>query len=332
MSQNSSITFVVPVLNNQEILEDCLKSIRYQNYDSNKVEIIISDGGSKDKSLAIARFYGCRIIKNPKILAEPGFMLGAENARGELVAYMGADNRLSDKDWIRNMVTPFEDPKIIGAFPWHKNHPKNTWLTKYFNTFTDPVNHFILGPSCNPLYFYKAYEILKKKKDYVVYSFNISNFPMIAFDQGFVVRKSYNRSPETEYDDILPVLVLIKQNMRLAFVPKASNYHYTLEKGIFQYARKMRWIIDNNISPDATFGLPTRMQYLSLGRRIRFYIWPVYAITLIGPMIHSFIGLVLDKKKEWLYHVPITFFTVILILYELIRIKVLKQKSLASRH
>ena len=85
MSQNSSITFVVPVLNNQEILEDCLKSIRYQNYDSNKVEIIISDGGSKDKSLAIARFYGCRIIKNPKILAEPGFMLGAENARGELV-------------------------------------------------------------------------------------------------------------------------------------------------------------------------------------------------------------------------------------------------------
>lgn len=302
-----------------------------QDYDKKKIEIIISDGGSKDRTLLIAKKYKCRVVKNKKILAEPGFMLGAENARGELVAYMGADNRLSDNNWIKNMIKPFANPKIIGAYPWHKNHPKNTWLTKYFNSFTDPVNHFILGYSCNPLYFFKKYKVAKKTKDYVVYSFNLKNFPLIAFDQGFMARKSYKRPRETEYDDILPVLNLIKKRRWIAFVPNASNYHYTLEKGILQYSKKMRWIIDNNITPNAKFGLPTRIGLFSMSRRIKFYIWPVYSASIIGPLIFSIFGLFRDRKTEWIYHTPITFITGWLVIYEVVRVRVLKGKSLASR-
>lgn len=331
MLNNPYVTFVIPTLNSAHLLEDCLKSIAAQDYNKKKIEIIISDGGSKDKTYSIAKSFGCRIVKNKKVLAEPGFMLGAKFAKGELVAYMGADNRLSDKNWIKNMIKPFQNPKIIGAYPWHKNHPENTWLTKYFNSFTDPVNHFILGSSCNPLYFFRNYQVRHKTKDYVVYSFSIKNFPLIAFDQGFLARKSYKRPRETEYDDILPVLNLIKQNKWLAFVPKASNYHYTLEKGILQYAKKMRWIIDNNITPNAKFGLPTRMGLFNWKRKIKFYIWPFYSISIIGPFFHSLFGLIQDKKSEWLYHTPITFITGCLVIFEIFRVKILKRNSLASR-
>ncbi len=331
MLNNPYVTFVIPTLNSASMLEDCLKSIRMQDYDKNKVEIVTPDGGSKDKSLSMAKSYGCKVVKNKKILAEPGFMLGAKFAKGELVVYMGADNRLSDKNWLKNMVKPFKDPKIIGAYPWHKNDPRNTWLTKYFNAFTDPVNHFILGSSCNPLYFFRNYPIYRKNEDYVVYSFNLKNFPMIAFDQGFMVRKSYNRPRETEYDDILPVLNLIKHNMHLAFVPNASNYHYTLEKGIFQYVKKMRWIIDNNITPGAKFGLPTRMGLFNWKRKIKFYFWLFYALSVIGPILYSLLGLIRDRKREWIYHTPITVITLICVVYEVLRLKLLKGKSLASR-
>lgn len=325
------VTFVIPIYNSQGILKDCLKSIEAQDYPKSKIEVITPDGGSKDKSAQIAKSFGCKVIKNKKILAEPGFMLGAKRARGELIVYMGADNRLSDKDWIKNIVKPFKDRKIIGAYPWHRNNPKNTWLTKYFNTFTDPVNHFILGFSCNPLYFYRNYDVIKKTDDYVVYAFTLKKFPLIAFDQGFTVRKSYKRPVETEYDDILPVLNLIREKKQLAFVPKSSNYHYTLEKGLFQYAKKMRWIIDNNIAPNATFGLPTRMKYLNNARTLRFRLWPLYAISIFLPLLNSIIGLVRDRKKEWIYHTPITFITVLLVAYEVIRIKIFYGKSLASR-
>ena len=328
---NPHITFVIPILNSSRLIKDCLESIKQQDYPQDKIEIIISDGGSKDDGPKIANRYGARIIKNYKVLAEPGFMLGAKHAKGELIVYMGSDNRLSANNWIANMIKPFNDPKIIGTYPWHKNNPKNTWLTKYFNTFTDPINHFVMGSSCNPLYFNRNYSILKKTKDYIVYAFHINNFPLVAFDQGFMVRKSYNRPPETEYDDILPVLNLIKQDMQLAFVPKASNYHYTLEEGLPQYIRKMRWIIDNDIMPTTTFGLPTRIKFLNTIRKIKLYLWPLYALSIIGPLIYSIIGLLRDKKKEWLYHTPITILIACIISYEILRIKIFKQESLASR-
>lgn len=331
MKKLPKISFIIPILNSEEIIEESLKSIRMQDYPARLIEIITPDGGSVDRSVQIARKYECVVIANKKVLAEPGFMLGAEKAKGELIVYMGADNRLSDKNWIKNIIMPFRDPKIIGAYPWHKSNPQNTWLTKYFNAFTDPVNHFILGTSCNPLYFHRAYKAIKKTNDYVVYSFDIEKFPMIAFDQGFTIRKSYDRPRETEFDDILPVLNLIKKGMQLAYVNKSSNYHYTLEKGLPQFIRKMRWIIDNNITPNASFGLPTRFGFMNKKRKIKFYIWPIYALSIVGPIVYSMIGILRDRKSEWLYHTPITVITACLIFYEVFRLKIFKRQSLASR-
>lgn len=331
MLNNPTISFIVPIYNSGHLLSDCFKSIKKQRYPKNKIEIISPDGGSKDNGPQIARSFGAKVVKNRKILAEPGFMLGASIASGEFIVYMGADNRLAEINWIENMLKPFEDPKIIAAFPWHRSKKNSTWLTKYFNAFTDPVNHFVLGSACNPLYFKRAYGVLKKNQNYIVYDFSLQNFPMLAFDQGFTVRKAYQRPSDTEYDDILPVLDIIKRKMQIAFVPSCSNFHLTLEKGIFQFVKKMRWIIDNNISGNPKFGFPTRKSYLSLERKIRLYIWPVYTISLIGPIIYSLFGLIEYKKKEWFYHLPISLIMVFLVFFEIIRLKIFRGKSLVSR-
>lgn len=319
------ISFVIPIFNSADILENCLISIRNQDYPRDKIEIITPDGGSKDNGPQISREYKAKVIKNPKILAEPGFMLGAEKASGDLVVYMGADNRLGDRNWIKNMIKPFYNPSIIAAFPWHRNDKENTWLTKYFNTFTDPVNHFVFANACNPLYFKRAYSKKIETQDYVVYNFTYENFPILAFDQGFTIRKSYKRPKSTEYDDILPVIDLIKKKESIAFVPKASNYHYTLEKGVGQFVKKMRWGIDNNLTKN------DRRSYINLERKIRLYIWPIYAITIIGPIIDTIFGLIRDRKKEWIYHLPITFLMAILVMIELVRLRVLRLPLLTAR-
>src|SRR3989344_2742332 len=96
-TRKPKITFVIPILNSARLIKDCLESLRQQDYPQEKIEVIISDGGSKDNGAKIAKTYGARVIKNYKVLAEPGFMLGAKHAKGELIVYIGADNRLSDK-------------------------------------------------------------------------------------------------------------------------------------------------------------------------------------------------------------------------------------------
>ncbi len=326
------ISFIIPIFNSELLLEDCLLSIHAQNYPRSRIEIITPDGGSKDQSCAISRKYKCRIIKNKKVLAEPGFMLGAEHSTGDYLVYMGADNRLVEKDWIRKMILPFEDSSIMAAYPRLRNHPQNTFFTKYFNTFTDPINHFVFWNASNPLTFHKEYSIVKTKNEYIVYAFSTMNFPMLAFDQGFMIRKAYNRSKDTEYDDILPVIEMIEDGMQFAYVPQASNFHFTLEKGFSQYSRKMRWIIDNNLAvKDTTFGFPSRKKYLNLKRRLRFIIWPLYAVSIFGPVGVSLFGFIRDKKQEWLFHPFMTWSMATFVLYEYLRVLILKKPSLASR-
>lgn len=47
-----AISIVIPTLNSEKTLKDCLKSIAEQDYPHNHLEIIIADGGSTiDKGL-----------------------------------------------------------------------------------------------------------------------------------------------------------------------------------------------------------------------------------------------------------------------------------------
>jgi glycosyltransferase involved in cell wall biosynthesis len=322
MLNSPSFTFVIPIYNSGYLLTDCLESIKSQDYQKDKIEIICPDGGSQDEGLQIAKRFGARVVKNPKVLAEPGFMLGASKAVGDLVVYMGADNRLVEKDWIKKMAKPFSDPKIMGAYPRLRNNSGNSWFTKYFNAFTDPVNHFSFGSACNPLYFHKYYQTLKKTNDYVVYKFSANDYPMLAFDQGFVARKSYKRPKDTEYDDIMPVIDMILNKMQIAYVPGASNYHNTLDMGFSQFIKKMRWSISNNLKPTPELGFITRKKYASKRRRFLVMVWPIYAISLVGPLAMSLYGFIRDKKTEWFYHLPITFIMLLLVTLEIFRMKV----------
>lgn len=333
MSNNlPRVTFVIPIYNSSTFLPDCFASIKKQTYPKNKIEVICPDGGSKDNGADIARKYGALVIKNPKRLAEPGFMLGAKKACGDVIVYMGADNRLVEKKWIAHMVKPFSDTEIMGAYSWHRNNPHNTWFTKYFNAFTDPINTFVLGDAANIRTFHLAYKTIKKNKDYKVYNFSSNNIPLLAFDQGFTVRKTYKRPAKTEYDDILPVIDMIDKKMDLAYVPGASNYHYTLEKGFPQFSKKMRWIIDNNITGTPKFGFPTRKKNLRTMQKLRLYFWPFYAASIFLPAVHATFGYIRDGREEWKYHMQITFLMLMLVLYEMIRIKLLHGKSLVDRY
>ena len=57
-----SVTFIIPVLNAAGILENCLQSIRRQDYPLEKIEIILADGGSTDGTPEIGKKYGAVVI------------------------------------------------------------------------------------------------------------------------------------------------------------------------------------------------------------------------------------------------------------------------------
>jgi cellulose synthase/poly-beta-1,6-N-acetylglucosamine synthase-like glycosyltransferase len=57
------VSFVIPALNAENFLPSCIISIRTQHYPQNKIEILIVDGGSTDRTLEIAKKYNAVILK-----------------------------------------------------------------------------------------------------------------------------------------------------------------------------------------------------------------------------------------------------------------------------
>lgn len=55
------LSIIVPALNEEKYLPILLSQIKKQNFNSDS-EIIVADAGSKDKTVEIARNYGCKII------------------------------------------------------------------------------------------------------------------------------------------------------------------------------------------------------------------------------------------------------------------------------
>lgn len=141
-----TISVITPTLNSQRTLKECLFSIRKQSY-SGKIEIIVADGGSRDRTLQIARKFGARIIKNKLQTGEAGKAVGAKKASGEIIAFIDSDNILPDEDWMTHMARPFIQNKLVIAtepayFSYRK---KDHFLTRYFALIGmgDPLNLFI---------------------------------------------------------------------------------------------------------------------------------------------------------------------------------------------
>lgn len=319
-----SVSIIIPTLDADKFLENCLLSVTKQDYPREKVEIIVSDGGSTDRTLKIARKYQCRIVVNKKVLAEPGVDLGLKEAKNGIRFILAADNELIGENWIKNMVKPFLNPKIYAAFPKQVSASSDNWLTKYDNTFTDSFNHFVYGNAANTRTFHKIYKTLDKTKDYIVFEFTPEEHPIIALAQGFAIRRNFQRPEGMEYDDILPIIKMITERKKIAYVPAALLCHHTT-RNLKHFIKKQKWAIDNALS-GKKYGVSGRKKYLSLKRKIKMYIWPFYAVSFIFPLINSLKGLIIDKEKYWIYHSFISFIFAVIFWKEFISIKILRKK------
>jgi glycosyltransferase involved in cell wall biosynthesis len=112
-----TVSVLIPTLNSERTLGECLDMIRAQDYPAQAVEIIIADGGSKDATLEIARLHGAIVVTNPLVTGEAGKAAALRIARNEIVALIDSDNILVGTDWLKKMVRPFEDARVAGSEP-----------------------------------------------------------------------------------------------------------------------------------------------------------------------------------------------------------------------
>lgn len=129
----SLISIIIPALNEEEYIGNCLGSIRDMNLGQEYYEVILSDNGSTDKTIEIAESFKESI--NLRILVTRGVNvsqlrnIGVANSKGDIVAFVDADCTVH-KDWINNAVGYFSD-SAIGAVGYGYDTPVEcSWVEK----------------------------------------------------------------------------------------------------------------------------------------------------------------------------------------------------------
>jgi len=86
------ISIIIPSLNEEKYIEETLKSMKNQDFEG-EYEIILVDGGSKDKTIKIAKKYTNNIIKIGRGISKARNR-GAKESKGNILIFVDADTRL----------------------------------------------------------------------------------------------------------------------------------------------------------------------------------------------------------------------------------------------
>ncbi len=125
-----SVTVMVPACNEEICLAKTVKSLLGLDYPKDKLQIIIIDDGSKDRTLEIARSFekdGVLVFTKPNGGKGTALNLGLEHAIGEFVGCLDADS-IVNKDALLKMVGYFKRQEVMAVTPSLKcTKPKTIW-------------------------------------------------------------------------------------------------------------------------------------------------------------------------------------------------------------
>lgn len=315
-----SISIVIPTLNSQMTIGRCLESIKNQDFPGDKIEILIADGGSTDRTLQIVKSIPLEpmrltILPNTLKTGEAGKAVGAKAARAGIVAFIDSDNILPFAGWFKKMVTPFSDPDIIASEPLEYTHrPDDGYITRYcaLMGMNDPLCLFLGN--------YDRYNAIsgtwtrmphteEDHKDYIKVGLHKDRLPTIGAN-GFLIRRDILK--RYEIGDYLFDIDIIHEVLKESDSDKVAKVKvgivHIFGGGLSDFIRKQRRRV-RDYAYYKQLGL-RKYQWNSMGKAgiIKFCI---YSILLIPLIVQVVVGYTHKRDRAWLFHIPaclVTFF------------------------
>src|SRR4051812_2549406 len=120
------ISFIIPTLEEEKVIEKILRNL--QEIVDFDYEVIISDGGSKDRTMEIARKYGTKVVENTTGQRQNiaiGRNEGAKAATGEFLVFLDADVYIPNINiFIKHALAHFEqNALLLGLSGWVRVFP-----------------------------------------------------------------------------------------------------------------------------------------------------------------------------------------------------------------
>lgn len=321
------ISIAIVTRDSQENLPKVLESIKKQTYPKDKLEVLVIDGRSKDKTRSITKEFGYKVIDNPKIGFVPGKHLGYMIARGKYLLYLDSDERFENPDSLKIKISAFLSNKKIKAVTGtgYKNPDNYPAISHYLNEFGDPFSFFIYGSTMNYKFFLKElcrkYQEVTEDKNFIIFDFShTKSLPLLEFvEMGGIIDLNYFKKTFPQIKDnptlIAHFLYLLTTKKALIAITKNDPIiHYSVDS-LGKYLNKISWRVRNNIYNKNKLALSGFEGRENQSNSYKKFLFIPYSFTLIFPIIDALYLSFTRKDLIFLIHPFLCIYTASLIMY-----------------
>jgi len=214
------ISIIIPAYNSEKTIGKTIEALVKQSYSRRNYEIIVIDDGSIDRTVGIVgKFKNVRLIKQKHKGPATARNLGAKHAKGSIILFTDADC-IPDKNWIKNMVEPFKNKKIVGVSGTYRTFNKDRLIAR-FEGYEIAERHKSMKKEKN-IDFIGTFSAGYKKDIFLKFG---------GFDESFPTASG--EDPELSFK-------LSKAGLNMIFQPKAFVYHRHPDT-LWKFLRQKFW-------------------------------------------------------------------------------------------
>jgi glycosyltransferase involved in cell wall biosynthesis len=288
------ISVIMPTLNAEAILENCLASIARQNYPREKIEIILADAHSTDRTREIGKKFGAVILDDNGKNMEEGKRLALQHATGEFIAFVDADNEITHADYFALAVNALAaNPQALGVESHYLPSPKMSPFCAYLTALlhiSDPVCWLM---SANPRLVARDGETERW-----ILPDGTFSYPLGA--NGFFYRHADLKSVSAneKFQDTHVAMFLMKNGKREWLRLRGRGVHHYYVQTLRGFVKKRRRATVHFLRVQEEMPV----NWMKEKPPVPLWLAAIYCVTFFGPLFHTLRGIFRDRDARWLWH------------------------------
>lgn len=301
------ISIIIPVYNEEKNLLRLIPSLERQTYPRRRLEYIIINDSSTDKTHSVAKRITDKLItvNNRKTVynsIELNKSMGLHLATGDLIFWMDADMQVLNNDCIELLAKPLiENPKISGAFSNFRlsvNDGINNSLLRFISEDViqrDPLFQ-LFAPSVEST-------VISKNKTYWTCRYRLGYIPssgMMMYRRKQLL-EVLNQTHQ-EFLDLASLETMVESGHNLfAFVPNARIAHFHINDLKHLISKRLRNL---NKSYLANLDTPNYYKWIDLSKTsdlVKLTGWIIWANLFLPELVRGIIKAVRWRDTAFLW-------------------------------
>jgi glycosyltransferase involved in cell wall biosynthesis len=290
------VSIIIPTLNAETILENCLASIAQQTYPRDRYEIILADAHSKDRTREIAKKIGAIVLDDDGKNMEEGKLLALRHATGEFIIFVDADNEITRADYFELAVKALgANPQALGVESYYLPSPKMSSFCAYLTHLlhiSDPIAWLM---SANP-------QLVARDGETERWTLPENSFAYPLGANGFVYRRADLESVQAneKFQDTHVALFLMKSGKREWLRIRGRGVHHYYVQTLWGFVKKRRRATVHFLRVQEKMPV----NWMKEKPPVPLWLAAVYCVTFAGPIYHTLRGIFCCRDVRWLWHLP----------------------------